>query len=363
MELCSALQCRCISQRRSALNSLQSRRLLTVRPSMQVKAVPAAESCNVAHPSLTSFGSMRAHASASLAPAPGAWRADSAHARAASAQPEGRSSDVAHHTARACPPPGQGPSWRQLISRPLYPEKLPAAGESQGPASSPLDLAPFAAHTQGGTGASGPSCPHCRASLGEVPSSSNGRAAVKGRAWSAELCQGLSGMQCSGAAAPKALVPGAAAEAPRASAAKPANAPRPAQHAKRPESALIRGRNSYRRAPVEHSDQPALGKENVKQRSEEQARSKQAPDASNVKQRSQEEQTRPEQAPDALQSRASQPRSAPLASAFRDESQPHGPARSAHASTPSMPRPAMRGTLITHVYGIGSPARFDRGYL
>lgn len=300
---------------------------------MQIKAAPATEGLHAVYSSLTSLGSVRAHASASLVPAAATCMADSAHARTASAQPSGcMSSDVPDRIAGICLPPGQVPSWRQRISQPLYPEKLLAAGQSQDSASSTSDLAHAAAHKQGGTPRnSAPSCPHCSASHGDVVSSEDSRAAVKGKAWSAELYKGLSGVvQCQSAAMPKAHVLGTVSEAPRNSAALPDTAQRRAQQAKRPESAALRGKNTYRRPPVENSHRSALGKENNKQCAD--------------------EQTQPKQVPDGLQRRGFQPRSAPLARVVKDESPRYGAALSAHASTPSTPRLGVRGALTIHAH-------------
>ena len=295
---------------------------------MQIGTEPAAERSHAVHPSDTPRDSARVkHATASLAPAVAGGAADSAHAHAASAQPAGCSSSAGPEQASAMRPlPSQARSWRQLISQPLYPERLPAACQGQRDASSGPDLVHAAARKQDCPPASfDESYSHCNASPRREHNSCSGRAAVKGKAWSADLYKELPGILGSSTAAAQAPASHDASAVQEGSLR-----PSGAEHAKRTGSAPLRSKTALRQAPCERPALAAPGKENNKQQSQ-------------AEQRHRAEQ---------LQKRAGHQRSAPQESTMKDKTPPYGSPRSVQTSSLSTPRLGPRGKSTVHTVAL-----------
>ena len=125
------------------------------------------------------------------------------------------SAEVPVHMPGACLLPTQGFSWRQLISQPLYPERMPAEGQLHDHDSKAPDQA-HAADTRRdhASAAEGLRCPHCSASSNSAHCSQGALKAVQNRAWSADLCKGIPAVQHSGPALLKTTMPGEMLGAP-----------------------------------------------------------------------------------------------------------------------------------------------------
>ena len=299
---------------------------------MQITAAPSAGRISSVPPSLTPFGNMGVYASAHLSPA--ATGIDKSALRcAASAESMGHiSSQVPDQPPTTRLPLSQAPSWRQLISQPLYPERLPAADSSQVSSSTP-DLVHAAAREHHiAPASSGLSCPHCSVRLGSELTSNTDTADPKIKAWSADLYKGLSGIIDSRAALPKSHLSSRGTVAPWAGTstsrvhAQANDAPHGSkQHAEHAGSASHRSNKLSQQTPVQRSAQQRLGKENAKQQAEKQAQ--------------------PRQVPDRLQRRSSQRRAESPASTTKDDLSRYGSPRSVHTSGSLTSRLGLRGGM------------------
>ena len=300
---------------------------------MQITAAPSAGRIPTVSQTFTPLGSMGVHAPAGFMAPAGSDNVPLDYA--ASAQPMGHASsqapdqEVRNHRL----PLGQTPSWRQLISQPLYPERLPPSDSFRANVSSTPDLVHDTAREQDSAPAhSGLRCPLCSASLGNDLASNNDTAAPKTKAWSADLCRSKSGIDDSHAAMPEAHLPRRAPVAPRASKGSARvhaqgndTAQGPQQHAKHAVSAHHRSGKPSQQRPVERATLQHLGKENAKQQAEKQGQAGQVAGR--------------------LQKGLSQHRAESHASAMKDESEPHGSPRSVHTSSSLISRLGMRGML------------------
>ena len=315
----AALHCCCICRCHVSWQYINT---LTVRQLMQIETGPAHEHSHALHPSDTPLSIVREHITASQAPAVAGGFAESAHDYAASAQPVDRMrSDVPDQAPAALPPPGQARSWRQLISQPLYPERLPATCQGRGDASSAPDPTHAAARKQECPPASlGGSCSHSSASPRQEVRSYSSRAAVKGKAWSADLYKESSGIPGPSTAAAQAPI-SYDAPAVHVLAQGGSTAASGAQYAKHTGAASLRSKTSLRQASVERTAQAAPGKENDKR----QVQAEHRHDA------------------EQLQKRASHQQSVPQGKGMKNETPTYGSPRSVQTSSPFTPRLGARG--------------------
>jgi len=238
----------------------------------------------------------------------------------------------------ACSLPIQGFSWRQLISQPLYPERMPAEGQLHDHDSK----APVQAHAAdtrrdhaAAAAAEGSSCPHCSASIDGTHCCQCALKAGHNRAWSADLCKGIPAVQNFGSAVLKTSLPGRMLGAPeRGTEIRQTHGrgkdtvQRPVQHTAQHAAASTRS-SKHSRLSAARQSSPRLspqGKENANQQ-----RQKPLP---------------PGDHSGRLQISSNQRRvKAPAVTAKNAcESPRYGSPRSAQTSNPSTPRLSTKGT-------------------
>ena len=236
----------------------------------------------------------------------------------------------------ACSLTNQGFSWRQLISQPLYPERMPAESQLHDRDSKVSDQAHAAVTRRNhAAAAEGFSCPPCSASIDSTHCNQCTLEAVQNRAWSADLCKGIPAVQHFGPALLKTTMPGKMLGAP--------------ERGRGVRQIHGRGRDTLQR-PLQHTAQHAAASSRSHKHSRLSAARQSSPRLSPQGKENTNQHTQKPLPPGdhsgRLQNSSSQRRVKVPAGAAKNarESPRYGSPRSVQTSSPSTPRLSTKGT-------------------